>query len=398
MMAEAGVEKQGQWGLRSTVRLWLTITMASILAACSVVPKAPPKPVDAPPTQPTGPVTGLPTDGARHRIALLVPMTGANAGVGESIANAATMAVLDTGGKTIRVTTYDTATGAAAAAQKAIADGNRLILGPLLAEDVRAVAPVSRAARIPLISFSNDVSIAGQGTYLMGFAPTQSVDRIVAYAKTRGLTRFAGLVPNGLYGQRASSAFVRAVEAQGGQLVGIQNFDRSAGSIQAAVRKLSESSSYEALLIADSGRVALQIVPMIRRSGGQAVRVLGTELWNTEGSLSQNAVMHGAWFASVSDSYYNQLATKYRARFGKSPFRLSSLGYDSVLLVTRIAGKWKVGSPFPVAELNDPGGFTGIDGAFRFGRDGIADRALEVQQINPGAFSVIAPAPKTFAK
>ena len=398
MMAEAGVEKQGQWGLRSTVRLWLTITMASILAACSVVPKAPPKPVDAPPTQPTGPETGLPTDGARHRIALLVPMTGANAGVGESIANAATMAVLDTGGKTIRVTTYDTATGAAAAAQKAIADGNRLILGPLLAEDVRAVAPVSRAARIPLISFSNDVSIAGQGTYLMGFAPTQSVDRIVAYAKTRGLTRFAGLVPNGLYGQRASSAFVRAVEAQGGQLVGIQNFDRSAGSIQAAVRKLSESSSYEALLIADSGRVALQIVPMIRRSGGQAVRVLGTELWNTEGSLSQNAVMHGAWFASVSDSYYNQLATKYRARFGKSPFRLSSLGYDSVLLVTRIAGKWKVGSPFPVAELNDPGGFTGIDGAFRFGRDGIADRALEVQQINPGAFSVIAPAPKTFAK
>ena len=57
-----------------------------------------------------------------------------------------------------------------------------------------------------------------------------------------------------------------------------------------------------------------------------------------------------------------------------------------------------MGSPFPVAELGDPGGFTGIDGAFRFGRDGIADRALEVQQINPGAFTVVAPAPKTFAK
>ena len=41
---------------------------------------------------------------------------------------------------------YDTATGAAAAAQRAIAEGAQLILGPLLADDVRAVAPIARAA------------------------------------------------------------------------------------------------------------------------------------------------------------------------------------------------------------------------------------------------------------
>ena len=397
-MAEAGVKAQAKGSTRRSAKPWIVIGLAALLAACSTVPKGPPKTVDAPPTLPTGPETGLPTDATRHRIALLVPMTGANAGVGESISNAATLAVLDTGGKTVRITTYDTAPGAAAAAQKAIADGNRLILGPLLAEDVRAVAPVGRAAKVPLISFSNDVSVAGSGTYLMGFVPTQSVDRIVAYAKSRGLTRFAGLVPNGLYGQRSSSALVKAAEANAVQLVAVQNFDRTPGSILAAVRKLSESSSYDALLIADSGRVALQIVPLIRRGGSAGAKVLGTELWNTEGSLSQSAAMHGAWFASVSDGYYNQLATKYRARFTKSPFRLSSLGYDAVLLVSRVAAKWRVGTPFPVAELNDAGGFTGIDGAFRFGRDGIAERALEVQQINPGTFSVVAPAPRTFAK
>jgi branched-chain amino acid transport system substrate-binding protein len=397
-MAEAGVMKQGSARPRSAMKAWIALGLAALLSACAVVPKGPPRTPDAPPTGPTGPVTGLPSDAQRHRIALLVPMTGTNAGVGEAIANAATMAVLDTGGKSIRITTYDTTLGAAAAAEKAIADGNRLILGPLLAEDVRAVAPVGRAAKVPLIAFSNDVSVAGQGTYLMGFAPTQSVERIVAYAKSKGITRFAGLVPNGLYGQRASTALVRSVESSGGQLVAVQNFDRSPASIQAAVRKLATSSAYDALLIADSGRVALQIVPLIRRSKGQTARILGTELWNTEGSLSQSPMMSGAWFASVSDGYYNQLATKYRAKYGKSPFRLSSLGYDSVLLVSRIAAKWRVGTPFPAAELSDPGGFTGIDGAFRFGRDGVAERALEVQQINPGAFSVIGAAPRTFDK
>ena len=113
-------------------------------------------------------------------------------------------------GQNIRVTTYDTAAGAAAAAQKAIADGNKLILGPLLADDVKAVAPIGRAAKVPLISFSNDTSVAGNGTYIMGFVPTQSVERVVFYARSRGLTTFAGLVPNGTYGQRASQAMIRA--------------------------------------------------------------------------------------------------------------------------------------------------------------------------------------------
>jgi ABC-type branched-subunit amino acid transport system substrate-binding protein len=376
---------------------WLLLAATAFLAACQVVPKGPPKPIEKPPEE--GAITGqLPTDATRHRIALLVPLTGTNAGVGESIANAANLAVLDTGGKNIRVTTYDTATGAAAAAQKAIADGNRLILGPLLADDVKAVAPIGRAAKVPLISFSNDTSVAGNGTYIMGFVPTQSVDRVVRYARGRGLVTFAGLVPNGMYGQRASQAMIRAVEASGGKLVAMQNFDRSAGAIAAAVTKLALNGQYDAILIADSGRVALQIVPAIRRSGGSTAKVLGTELWNTEGALSNSAAMQGAWFASVSDAYYNQLSAKYRARFGKGPYRLASLGYDAVLLANKIAAGWRVGSPFPVAQLGDDGGFSGIDGAFRFGSDGIAERMLEVQQINPTGFMVIAPALKSFSK
>lgn len=387
-----------RFGQANAIKSYLAVATMAFLAACSVVPKGPPKTVDAPPVIDTGPSTQLPTDASRHRVALLVPMTGTNAGVGEAIANAANMAVLDTGGKTIRITTYDTATGATAAAQKAIAEGNKLILGPLLAEDVRAVSAVGRAAKVPLISFSNDISVAGNGTYLMGFVPTQSIDRVVAHARAAGMTKFAGLVPNGLYGQRASAALLRSVQAAGGQVVAMQNFDRSTASITSSISKLSAASPYDAVLIADSGRVALQAVPIIRRGAGAKAKILGTELWNTEGTLSKSPMMAGAWFASVSDGLYTQLATKYRARFGKGPYRLASLGYDSVLLVTKVAGGWKIGAPFPVGQLSDAGGFSGIDGAFRFGRDGVAERALEVQQVNASGFAVIAPAPRSFGK
>lgn len=376
---------------------WIALLGAVALSACQVVPKGPPRPVDAPPpvvNEPVGPA--LPSDTQRNRVALLVPLTGSNAGVGESIANAANMAVLDTGGKTIRVTIYDTATGAAAAAQKATAEGNKLILGPLLADDVRAVAPVARAAKVPVITFSNDAGVAGNGVYVMGFAPSQSIERVVAYARSKGAAKFAGLVPSGLYGQRASTAFLRSVESAGGQVVSLQTFDRTAGSINAAITRLSNASPYDALLIADSARVAVQAAPLVRAKGGAGARLLGTELWNAEGSLAANPALRGAWFASVSDGVYTQLTAKYRARFGKGPYRLASLGYDAVLLVSRIGSDWRFGNSFPVTRLDDAGGFTGIDGAFRFERDGVAQRALEVQQAGPNGFVVVDGAPRGF--
>lgn len=372
---------------------------ALALAACqSVVPRGP-GPAPSEPT-PTGPdvTQGLPTDTLRHRVALLVPMSGPNAGVGQSIANATTLALLDTKADRVRITTYDTGMGAAAAVNKALAEGNRLVLGPLLAEDARIIGPIAARANVPVISFSNDSSVAGNGVYIMGYNPNQSIERVVEFAKAKGLSKFAGLVPKGVYGERSGTALLRAVESAGGTVVSMQTFDRSAASMTAAVKKLQASSSYDALLIADSGRVALQIAPIVRKNGGANARLLGTELWNTDNALAASPVLRGAWFASVSDGLYGQLAGKYRARYGSSPFRLSALGYDAVLLTVRIARDWKPGSVFPAARLRDAGGFSGIDGAFRFGRSGIAERALEVSEVSAGTFTVVAPAPRGFAE
>jgi ABC-type branched-subunit amino acid transport system substrate-binding protein len=339
----------------------------------------------------------LPEDQERHRVALLVPMTGPNAAVGQSIANAANLAVLDTGGKRIRVTTYDTGPGAGGAASRAIADGNRLFLGPLLAEDVRAVSGLAQKAGVPVIAFSNDASVAGNGTFIMGFSPAQSVDRVVRFAQSKGLTRFAGLTPGGLYGRNASNALIKAAEAAGGRVVSMQSYDRSPQSLAKAVRGLGAGDqAYDAVLIADNGRIAIQAVPLIRKGTSPQARILGTELWAAEPGLGSSTVLGGSWYASVSDGMYRQLAAKYRARFGKAPYRLASLGYDAVLLTMRIAADWKVGDRFPANRLGDSDGYAGVDGAFRFNREGIAERALEVRQIGGASVTVVSPAPKGF--
>jgi branched-chain amino acid transport system substrate-binding protein len=372
---------------------------ALLVAACqSVVPRgAGPAPAEPAPSGPD--VTqGLPTDTMRHRVALLVPLSGPNAGVGQSIANATTLALLDTKADRVRITTYDTGMGAAAAVNKALAEGNRLILGPLLAEDARIIGPIASRANVPVISFSNDVSVAGNGVYIMGYNPNQSIDRVVEFAKAKGLSKFAALIPKGTYGERSGTSLLRAVEAEGGTVVSMQTFDRTPASMTAAVKKLQASSSYDALLIADSGRVAMQLAPIVRKNGGATARLLGTELWNTDRGLASVPALRGAWFATVSDGLYGQLANKYRARYGSAPFRLSALGYDAVLLTVRIARDWKPGTTFPAGRLRDSGGFSGIDGAFRFGRNGVAERALEVSEVSTGTYTVVAAAPKAFTE
>ena len=349
-----------------------------------------------PPVESSDPGNVVLGDNDRHRVALLLPLTGPDADVGQSIANATTLAMLDTRNATIRMTSYDTALGVDAAARKAVADGNKLILGPLRSDDVVAVANIAGPAKVPVISFSNDIGAAGRNVFLMGHLPNQSIDRVVKYASAMGQTRFGAIVSRDVYGQRASSNFTNSVRAAGGAVVSIQEIDGTAASIEAATKKLAAAGVMDAVLIADSGRVVMTAVPALRRNGVKTAKILGTDRWNVDSSLTANVPMRGAWFAAVPDAMYRQYAEKYRLRFGKAPLRISSLGYDSVLLVARAAQNWKIGTAFPVARLTDADGFSGIDGAFRFFANGQSERMLEVLEVQAGKYTTINAAPKSF--
>lgn len=369
-----------------------------LLAGCKVIPgggagTTGPAPSPAPTPAPT---SSLPSDETRHRVALLVPMSGANGAVGQSIANATTMALLDTNADNLRITTYDTVGGARAAAQRALADGNKLLLGPLMSEEVAQVLAEARPKNVPLITFSNDSKVSAADVFVMGQAPEQSIERTVAFARGRGSSRFAAIIPEGEYGQRASAAFRTAVASAGGSLGGIETYSRGNTSIVSAATRLSQKGGYDAVLIADGARLAGQAAAVLRPRGSGTTQILGTELWSGEADVTRIASLRGGWFSAVSDSRFKRFSDSYRARFGAQPYRVSTLGYDAVLLALRVARDWRPGRTFPVTRLRDEGGFLGLDGAFRFGRSGVVERAMEVREVREGTVSIVQPAPAKF--
>ncbi len=88
--------------------VWPSPVIALLASACvgprGGPPPAPPAPPERPEERPNAPISqGLPQDVARHRVALLVPLSGNNAGLGRSLQNATQLAILDTNTDAIRI-------------------------------------------------------------------------------------------------------------------------------------------------------------------------------------------------------------------------------------------------------------------------------------------------------
>ena len=329
-------------------RAFVTAGLAALLSACSIIPKGADRPAPVEPVAtPTPSESALPTDETRHRIALLVPMSGENGRVGQAIANATTMAILDTNADNLRITTYDTAIGPQEAARQAIAEGNRLILGPLLGTNIPSVLAEARPADIPVISFSNDSSAAGHNVFVIGHIPEQSIMRTVQYARSGGSQNFAVIAPDGAYGVRAEEAMRQAVRAFGGNVVWTERYDRGNTSIVSAAQRLKTHGGYDAVLIADGPRLSAQAAAVLKPGGSGGTQLLGTELWSGESAVTRASALDGALFSAVPDNRFRQFVNSYEARFGTQPYRIATLGYDAVLLTLRVARDWRVGRDFP---------------------------------------------------
>ncbi|MCR2833874.1 penicillin-binding protein activator [Parerythrobacter lacustris] len=380
-------------------RGFAVIAATLFLAGCKIIPSTPTEPVSGPTPEPTTAPSenALPSgDDTRHRIALLVPMSGENGPVGNAIANAATMAILDTSATNLRITTYDTASGAREAARKAVADGNKLILGPLVAENVPQVLAEARPADVAVITFSNDASLSGADVFVMGQIPAQSVERTVDYARLNGSSNFAAIVPDGEYGKQVEAAFSTAVVNAGGKMVATERYDRGNTSIVSASQRLRQRGGFDTVLIADGSRLTAMAANELKPGGRGSALLLGTELLSGEAGVTRTPSMRGMLFSAISDTRFRRFSDSYKERFGEQPFRIATLGYDGILLTLRVARNWTVGRDFPVNQLREDGGFLGLDGPFRFKRNGVIERAMEVREIRDGQVVIVSPAPTTF--
>lgn len=399
----------------------LGFTALLLLGACAGPAEQP-----APPPLPAPPMQSATQAGPPH-IAILLPLSGPRAGVGQAMLKAAQLALSAPGAPVLDI--KDTAgdpARAASAAQEAVAAGDKLLLGPLTAEETMAAGPIASANAVPELAFTSDPAAAAPGIWTLGLTPGQQMRRLVAAAREDGRAHLAAILPQGALGDALAAGLIEACQGAGleapqilrsdtgldgftAALKSISNYDSRRGELEARIKALRAQADpaarqqaaqlaarpvtpppFDALLINEAPDILAQGAELLAfyDVAEPQVRVLGPALWAQ--TAPQMGKLAGAWYAALDPATRAEFASAYQAKYGQPAPGLADYAFDAAAIARALAEDHE----FTAHALTRPEGFTGVDGALVLREDGHVRRALAVWQIDAqGGAHIVSPAP-----
>ena len=315
--------------------------------------------------------------GGGREAALLLPLTGKMSDLGQNMSKAASLAT-PPGQADAAVPVYDTKDtpeGAAEAAKMALSHGAKVLFGPLRADQTPMVLDV--AGKVPVVTFSNDDSLASRGAFVMGVTPAQSVTATFSYARAQGMKRLALVATDGAYGRSSALAADDIAKSGGLALTATLLGPSGKTGLLAALKSASGGVLPDAVFIADGGADLVQFAAALGSSG---IKLMGGLQWNT-GDVTQVPELNGAWFAAPPPDLFQPFSEKFAAQFGTQPGVVAALAYDAALIAEGLGDARALNK----AGLTRKAGFTGALGNFHFLADGRCSRDLAILTITNGS-------------
>ena len=342
--------------------------------------------------------------GNKMRIALLLPLSaeGRSGEIAKQMKQAGELALFEANNPNIVLIAKDTKgtpEGARSAATAALNEGAELILGPLFSSSVRAAATITRPANTPIIAFSSDESVAGNGVYLLSFLAGHDVSSIVAHAVAQGKRRFAAYLPQDQYGQIAEQAFRRAVTAHGAELVALATYPKNSDGLVKAAKPLAEQikeGAADSLFIPAGQKYLPQLATLLpyHEIDTETVKILGSSRWDFA-TIGSNKPLRGGWFPAADPNQWNRYKQRYTQTYGTVPTRITTLAYDGVSLAATFVAT-PTSNRFTARNLTQSGGFAGVDGLFRLTPNGLSERQFAILEVQKFSNKVVKPAPRRF--
>lgn len=378
------------------------------------------------------------SDESSFRVGMLLPLSGAITKHGQGLKNASMLALEDIKNPNIILQYYDTLgtpSGARIAAENAIRQGAKLIIGPLMSSEVQAIAEETIYRGVPVIAFSTSQEVLQPGIYTMGLLMDEQVDRIISFAAQNGRRRLALLIPDNSTGVAVAKAATKAAQKNNVEVTTIGFYPINTSDFSSIVKQMTnyeqrhaevlrlkaeleekasagdESAAYELkkmatkegigdvgfdmILIPETGAKLTNAISMFAYydAAYPDVQFLGTSVWEA-GKFNNESTMHKSWFPIISRAYSGYFANKYLQLFGEKPSSLYSFSYDAVALANSLS---KNSDDKLSSAIITPNGYQGINGAFRFFEDGTNQHTMDIIEIKPSGNVIIDAADKYLA-
>ncbi len=117
-------------------------------------------------------------------VLVLLPFSKKFRSIGEKIRKAVDLAVLQSKNDSIKFIYFNTGKDFNSNDLELVIEklNPRLLVGPLLRENLIKIKPVINKFKIPVFSFTNDSSLSEKGIWTLGFSPFDQINKIIDYA------------------------------------------------------------------------------------------------------------------------------------------------------------------------------------------------------------------------
>jgi len=351
------------------------------------------------------------------RAAVLLPLSGKSAKVGEAFQNSAMMALQEQSQSPMELMFFDTlgtAEGASTAWKNAKGQRPDVVIGPIFADEVRALKDESPS--VPVLSFTTDSTLMEESVYSMGVLIPSQIERLVQFMCEAGQKKIGVLGPEDKTGELTMNVLSETVQrCPGIEVVKVSLYEPNTTNFTPAVLKMvpkqidpkkgelteeeelelakpmAERLAFDSLFIFEDGIKLQQLISLLAYYDvtPAVVPFYGLANWQ---SVKERALT-GGYFTATPMDRAQKFNVRYQSTFGQVPPRISSLAYDAVSLVAFLAERGR----FDTMSLIQDEGFNGVNGRFRLRSNGTNERLLEVFQFKTGRrFEQVSPVPEAF--
>ena len=327
------------------------------------------------------------------KIAMLLPISGAGSAgeEGRKMRDGAQLAMDDLGNDLITLTIEDTR-GDAALAKKmtveAMGSGAKAVIGPTELPAARQLSQVSGTKRPPVFALAENFA-GSPGIYSVRLSEADSAAAAAAALADKGKRKFVLFVAAGADAAAITKRVENSLSIYGASLAVAIPYRPAAGGAEKAVADMAALVDRpEAIIVASGSRNPSAIVSPLKTKGflGKGVALIGTSRWLAH-PLS-DPLFDGAYIAALDITETGPIAARFKATFNYDADVNVAYAYDMVALTAGIASA--VGPKGMTRQvLENPTGFRGSTGLFRFRADGASERSMPFYQVRNGSLKQI---------
>lgn len=353
------------------------------------------------------------TDGTGYKVAVLYPLTGPGAGIGESNRNGVALAIEtinNAGGVNGRQLTpifLDSKNDP----KVAISEFNRVLSAekpPIILSAISsvcmAVAPLAEEQRVTLFCDASHPQITSNKSYVFRNFPTADVEiaPIASLITQKLKPKTIGiLTANDDYGLALGQSLKNAISSSGVAVRFDETFDRAGLDFGNQVDKVVGANP-DAVYVGGFGKPLGVIIKQLRERGykGQILGAFGllvADARTAAGEAANGVYVAVPKFDLTEDAKVADFKRRYKEKFGSEPPFNAALTYDSTFLVAdaiRRGGSEQISSEAIKNSLRGVQNFQGVTGALTIQPNGDVKSEISVGHIMDGQVRLVTDSPQ----